>query len=354
MRFFSPRPSESRTQINKAGQIIAGRIGAKDENERDWAFSLAKRWRAAHAYPINTFQSTLRKTLKDYSNEPIAAQRLKRMSTMVDKLKSREQSMQLTTMQDIGGVRAILGSLDDVYRLVDEYKKRKWPHQLYKEKDHIQLPRDADGYRSFHLMYKYKNTRQPNYDGLSIELQIRTKLQHIWATGVETVGFFRGEALKSRQGSQDWLDFFTLISSAFAYKEGTNPIARFSNLSYSETLNEIRRKESELNALDFLKGMPVAAAQISQRQNRENTSHFHLIILNRERKMVAIKPYRRDDFERANTDYGSAEEQAKEGQPIEPVLVAAGKIRELRQAYPNFFLDIAQFVTKLKEIMVEQ
>jgi len=66
---------------------------------------------------------------------------------------------------------------------------------------------------------------------LRVELQIRTKLQHLWATAVETMGTFLGQALKSRQGSQDWLDFFTLISSAFSFIEGTPQIPRYSNLS---------------------------------------------------------------------------------------------------------------------------
>ncbi len=52
-----------------------------------------------------------------------------------------------------------------------------------------------------------------------IEVQLRTRLQHNWATAVETVGIFTGEALKSSQGNEDWQDFFRLVSTWFAHKE---------------------------------------------------------------------------------------------------------------------------------------
>ena len=120
---FALVPNESKKNINKAGHILI------DENSSPedvmWALDLADQWRACHSYPINTFQAALRRkfTLSKYDGEPIVAQRLKRMPTIIDKLK-RHPNMQLSTMQDIGGVRAILNSIDDVYRLASSYKNK--------------------------------------------------------------------------------------------------------------------------------------------------------------------------------------------------------------------------------------
>ena len=108
---FSNVPNESKSQINKAGHVLSK--GTSEFREYYWAVDLADRWRACHAYPINTFQANLRTKLKDYPNNPIAAQRLKRMPTMIDKLR-RHPNMKLTTMQDIAGVRAIVGNVSDV------------------------------------------------------------------------------------------------------------------------------------------------------------------------------------------------------------------------------------------------
>jgi hypothetical protein len=65
------------------------------------------------------------------------------------------------------------------------------------------------GYRGIHLVYRY-NGRKTEYNGLKIEIQIRTVIQHAWATAVETVGMFTQQALKSSQGEQDWLRYFAL------------------------------------------------------------------------------------------------------------------------------------------------
>ena len=247
---FSPVPSESKKQINKAGRLLADTPSNLDLT---WARDLAERWRACHAYPINTFQSTLRHALKPYS-EPIVAQRLKRMPTIIDKLR-RYENMQLTTMQDIGGIRAVLASIDDVYKLADEYINRKrLAHELVGQYDYIQNPRNEDGYRSLHLTYRYVNKQAPSYDGLRIELQLRTRLQHVWATAVETMGTFLGQALKSRQGDQEWIDFFALTSSAFAHKENCAPIPRFVSMSATETYQAVAAAEEKLRALEKMRG----------------------------------------------------------------------------------------------------
>jgi len=173
---FCKVPSESKTKINRAGTILVQ--GSESLQEMASALDLAERWRASHAYPINTFQGTLRKKLKGFSGNPIAAQRLKRMPTIIDKLR-RYPAMKLTTMQDIGGVRAILANVKNVYKLTENYiNNRRLLHDLADQKDYIQNPRSEDGYRGIHLIYKYKNKNVPDYDGLRLELQIRTRLQH--------------------------------------------------------------------------------------------------------------------------------------------------------------------------------
>src|SRR2546425_2674980 len=96
---FSRVPKESKSQINKAGQFLAQTDSTPEEFF--WAIDLAEKWRACHAYPINTFQATLRVKLRQYSPDSIAAQRLKRMPTIIDKLK-RFPDMNLARMQDIG------------------------------------------------------------------------------------------------------------------------------------------------------------------------------------------------------------------------------------------------------------
>lgn len=348
---FAKVPTISKGRINLAGKVLS-------ENKPngltlDDAVSIADSWRACHAYPINTFQATLRRKLKKFSNNPLVAQRLKRMPTIIQKLRIYPK-MQLARMQDIGGVRAILNSVHDVYLLAAEYKdKSRFTHQLAGEKDYIKFPRNEDGYRSLHLVYKYHNSTAKEYSGLLVELQIRTKLQHSWATAVETMGTFLGQALKSRLGDKEWLDFFSLVSSAFASIENTELLPKHNKMSQKEIFKEIAKMDEEMKVLEKIRGYSVAVNEINKRGSSDTGWSYHLIILNSIEKTVQIKPYKRGSIKQATEDYAKIEEEAAKGQKIEAVLVSAGPLSTLRQAYPNFFLDIGDFVKHIEFIIAE-
>jgi ppGpp synthetase/RelA/SpoT-type nucleotidyltranferase len=354
---FSSVPKETKGQINKAGHVLStlGESSSYQLGEFERALDLANRWRACHAYPINTFQATLRKKMQCFPKESIVAQRLKRMTTIIDKLK-RYPQMNLTDMQDIGGIRAILPTVTDVYTLVDNYKNNsKLRHKLVNEKDYIGKPRQNDGYRCYHLIYKYYNIKNQKYDGLKLELQIRSKLQHVWATAVETMSTFLGQALKSRQGDQEWLDFFAIISSAFSFLEKTPQIPKYNNLNKQQTFQKVMELEAALGALDKMKAFSVAVNEIVKRKKGEGNKYFyHLIVLNSLEKKVQVRAYDRNSFKEAMKDYSSVENEAsKPNNKIEPVLVAAGPIDSLRRAYPNFFLDISDFVKYVSSIIAQ-
>lgn len=344
-------PDVSKGAINRAGNLL--RDKGNDLNAILEALDLAGKWRACHAYPINTFQKTLRDKVKKLGlgENTIVAQRLKRMPTIIDKLR-RYPDMQLARMQDIGGVRAVVESYDDVIRLVQEYThlapNSRFDHKLSGQKDYISEPRTEDGYRSHHLIFSYKNRKAPEYEGLLLEVQIRTKLQHTWATAVETMGIYLGQLLKSRKGDQDWIDFFALTSSAFAHIEGLPLVPRFDHLGRQETFREVARMEKKLGVLDRLSGFVVAANKIVEEPTQ---GYYQLITLNTDDYSVGIKPFSRKAFEQAKEEYALVEKRASEGEKLEPVLVAVGSIGQLRRAYPNFFLDSTEFVDQVRNII---
>jgi putative GTP pyrophosphokinase len=107
-----PTPEYSRNQVNKAGNIL---LRAKEHNYKEilWAIDVLDNWRSCHGYPINTFQATLRQKLSLIDSNAIVAQRLKRMFSIIGKLK-RFEFMKLARMQDIGGLRAVVSTLDRV------------------------------------------------------------------------------------------------------------------------------------------------------------------------------------------------------------------------------------------------
>lgn len=348
---FAHVPIESKSQIKKAGQILSKDQSTITIEEFQWAFDLVTRWRACHAYPINTFQATLRTKLKNHYIDYIVAQRLKRLPTIINKL-SRFPNMKLDTMQDIGGIRAILKSIDNVYKLKDEYCGSPYFNQLIVDrKDYIDCPRNEDGYRGVHLVFKYKNQSNPRYDGLRVEMQIRTKLQHAWATAVETMGTFLGQALKSRQGDAKWLDFFALTSSAFAIKEKCPKVPRFAHFNNKDTFKAVANAEANLGALEKMRGFSMAINAIHTDIGKGKGSSYYLVVLDSLNHHVSVKPYDRDSFSKAIADYSEIELEVTKGKNVEPVLVSSGSINSLKSAYPNFFLDTSEFSKILADII---
>lgn len=188
-------PTYSKSRIIKAGQII--KSGNYTDNELQNALLVIDNWRASHAFPLQVIYCNLKRNFS--SENIIVAQRLKRLNSIVAKLQ-REPTMSLWTMHDLGGCRVIAPTIEDVYDISDKFKKSRIRHKLKKEYDYITNPKYS-GYRSYHLVYQYLSDTQETYNrNMLIEIQLRTRLQHLWATALETIGLFTNQALKASSG----------------------------------------------------------------------------------------------------------------------------------------------------------
>lgn len=342
----------SKSQINRYGDVL--RLGKTKSEAYEEAFSGVSAWRAAHLYPLNTFRATLtrRANLLNPINHPVIAQRLKRMPTIINKLQ-RNPGMELSRMQDVGGLRAIVDSLKDVYTLKAYYEGAKISHKIVNQKDYIREPK-LDGYRGIHLVFKYAglNPTAKTYDGMLVEMQIRTKLQHTWATAVEVAGVMLQEKLKNDMGNKQWLKFFRDTSKAFElieYLDGgkkyveipsdLNSVELYGRIYETDRRNKIVEKlESFSKAMNFL-GTSTAV------QGRK----YFLIILDPEKKQITIQGYSEKDYEHAIDKYRELEE-LHANTTIDQVLVSAGNLKQIKIAYPNYFADISDFVSKIRAI----
>ncbi len=339
------RPLFEKGEINRAGEILVDRRSATSE-ERAWAQSVLSNYRACHAYPINTFQALLRKKLKTIDADALVAQRLKRAPSVLLKLR-RFKDMKLARMQDIGGLRAVVGSIRNVRELEREYRNASFKHILVSAKDYIAEPK-ADGYRSIHLIYKYQNPLAPQYNGLQLELQLRTKLQHAWATAVETMGTFLGQALKSGQGERSWREFFLAASAALAVVEKCPPVPGYEAMSKEDIARQVSGLERDLRVLDKLNSFAIAADRIL---TQSGSGTYNLVVLNSSERTVSIRPFALARLDEANAAYAEVEARAASGEAVEAVLVAAGPVDALRKAYPNYFLDTQAFVAQIRKLI---
>lgn len=344
-----PTLKNSKNKINRAGDRLVEFLNGKGSiNDRDvmLALSVLRNFRTCHTYPVNTFQSTLRSKLQKIDKKAIVAQRIKRLPSTVLKLR-RFKGMQLARMQDIGGLRAVVGTLKQVHELADSYMtSKRLKYKLTGDKDYIAKPKES-GYRGIHLVYKYYNSIRQDYNGLYVELQIRTRLQHVWATAVETMGTYLEQSLKSSEGSQKWLNFFSLVSSAFAHIEKTKPVPGYELMDSTKTYKEVIRLEKDLDISNKLMAFNIATKHIN---TDRKSGVYHLIALYLKDKRVSINSYSRENIKKANEDYTSLESRSTDENPIQVVLVSTGSIKDLRKAYPNYFLDTREFLTQLSRL----
>lgn len=331
-------PKYSKSEINKAGKTIADKNSSK--KERQDALKVLNNWRSSHAYPLQVIASNLRSKNPD----SIVVQRLKRLDSITGKIE-RFPKMDLYRMQDLGGCRVIVDPIDEVYSAMNQYKSSRIRHILKREYDYIQNPKES-GYRSYHMVYQFHSDRKETYNkNMLIEIQFRTKIQHTWATAVEMMGIYTKSNLKSSQGNEDILRFFTLVSSILALKEGT-PVCPNTSESADELIKEIKSLDSKHNIVSTLSGLNVAIDFDEKNENKKN--NYYILILDYTRKRMRIKSFETKNIEVATEVYNQLEGKLESDKNI--VLVSASSFDSLRAAYPNYFTDIQEFVDMMRSL----
>lgn len=332
-------------EIDQAGRILvaAAPVG-KPEDEWLEAVHLVNSWRATHSGPLNTFQANLRRRV---GGDGIVARRLKRLPSIVSKL-ARLPRIPLSQMQDIGGCRAVVATTDNAFDLAADLAASRIRHRLVRYKNYVDFPRPS-GYRSLHLVYAYNSEQTTRWQGLNVEIQLRSELQHRWATAVETVGTFIGDDLKSNVGDQTWLRFFKLMSAAIAQREGTPEIPN-APTDRRELVKEIEECDRILGGTSERLAMFQALTRRLQAL-RGISNHWVVLELNLETGRVSGRAFRPNDLDQATAYYLERELGSRESQRVDVVLVSASSLNALRRAYPNYFADLAEFRHLIRETL---
>ena len=211
--------------------------------------------------------------------------------------------------------------------------------------DYVNTPKKS-GYRGHHLIYGYFSDKKDTYNGLKVEIQIRSNLQHVWATAVETVGTFTEQELKSSQGEKDWLRFFALMSSVFAHREHRSIVPNTPE-DHDELLDELRHYAKKLDVINRLNTYRTATRVLSDESKLKNVRYF-LLQLDRVNRKIRVRRFGRSDFHRASEEYLRAEGEVAAG---DTVLVSVESLDLLKRAYPNYFLDISRFLRQVRRVL---
>lgn len=354
----------SKKRIDKAGRDI--RHGCDNEIRQE-SISIIQNYREVHLFPLMLIKNHLSKTTQKISKKAIVARRLKRLPTIIDKLErptldgKSGNAIKLTRMQDIGGCRAIVANLDQLIKLYNKLNKSKSVHKIIKIDDYL-TPKDS-GYGGIHLIYScFENSQEENiWKKIKIEVQLRTGLQHAWATSLEIIDTLEGVALKtSLEGHKKWRRFFKIAGQLVAHKEKACEIENSDELE--QLSNELIVLEEELNVRRKLFQYRFAIDITTNKSDKLKKLRTHqgmfLVTVRRGATKkeddeitldVEIKVFDPKNMENAFIELADNEANIE---VMITVLVAAKDVRNLKKAYPNYFGSTNQF-TKFLDSIIE-
>ena len=337
----------SRSRIEKAGKYIASCKNMNIQAMEKEYLEVVDNWRAAHAFPLDEITSEIQSALQsvlqpsEYQN-CLIAQRLKRLESIIGKLQ-RNNNTGLYRMQDLGGCRIIVPTVKDVYNVVNIIKQHLSENGqvINKEYDYLKQPKELSGYRSYHIVIEYHGNQ--NYDNMLIEIQVRTKLEHYWATAVETIDCIEKDTLKAGTGNPTYNHFFKLASGLFSIKEQTSIVTGIPS-SEQEIVEEIYKIENQKSVRETLSAYSQAVRLTG---SYKDDAYYYLLVIDRLTKSINVRAYDRENIEHATQKYQELEKTLGQHNGYDVVLVAVQNISSLMDSYPNFFMNAQLFLAKL-------
>ena len=350
------KPQYTKGEVDAQGVKLRTYFEDEDEAALSEGLAVINNWRACHSYPLLSMRMTLTGRARRVDSRAIVAQRLKRLFSIAAKLE-RNPNMALSQMQDIGGCRAVVRTVGQVEKLVRLYEQSvarnpKRGAEFSKKYDYIQFPK-KDGYRSVHMIFKYRTTSRTHrvWNGLRIEIQIRSRLQHAWATAVETVDTFTRQAIKTGGGKKEWRRFFLLMGSAIAIME-RRPVCPEYPGDVVVLRTEIKEFIQKHNVRAVLRGWSKAMTVIPSTTTADAAVYLLYMDATEGSETVKVTGFSSAKEAKASETYLSTERAIKDKPTLQAVLVSAQSVQSLRSAFPNYFADTDVFIDAINQAVV--
>ena len=342
-----PKPAYSRAEVNAAGNALIASSASLDDRRQ--ARMVLNDWRAAHSLPLERVRRELQERVPE---DAWVAQRLKRLPSTEAKLR-RFRAMKLARMQDIGGCRAVLPTARDALAAAEAYRSRPPVHAIAHIDDYIARPK-ASGYRGVHLVSRFHASEEDEsvYDGMRVEIQLRSRLQHIWATTVETVAIFSGQALKSSVGDAHWLRLFALMGTEIACAE-TLPTVPETPVETRALQDELATLAHAVDALPRLERYRETLRVLEGHVRNGRAEYFHIVVESVPDGTARVRwnEYAADEREEAVRAFEDVEAATDHFPGTDTVLVRVASVDALRDAYPSYFADTRAFSERLRRVV---
>lgn len=284
-------------------------------------------WKFCHREIMDSAVQRLFDCAMSIDPDAIVVGRIKRTDSIIAKLCRPGESYNLNQLGDIAGCRAIVESPDNVTALVARLRGDGL-FEVRKDHGYISSPKPS-GYRSYHLIWQAPSGAGQSRR-LSCEVQVRTRLQHAWATGFEVYGRICDIDIKSGEGSSEEKEFFKLLADCFASLEPgldrNNSILPLNRLfQLNDRLHVAEKIEAANNAVTLLGSDDLGTKE-----------GYCLITTDYGEQTIDVCFYPSEDERDAYTEYARFERDKKEPGSIDGVLVRVSSSQNLMKAYPLY------------------
>ena len=333
----------TKSAAKHASRVLQSSESTQDEIDR--AKETVSLWREAHQEVLNAIHEVVKEVATDIDPDALCVSRLKRYDTIIGKLNRPQLHMNLNQMCDIAGCRAIVKDNECVAAIGRALKSRLQIKAGSGVKDYILRPK-PNGYRSLHLICTHDSSAS-GLSNLYCEVQIRTRLQHVWATALETYDVINGSGLKFNNGSPDEIRLFALMSNVFALREHSPAVPDVPS-DLGALRMEIIDLDNRMRALDRLTACSGSVSVVAKNGSFKDDA-LCLLCVDYEEQKTDLFIYDDKEELRANQMY-TRREEAKSGLQ-DVLLVKVSSLKGLQQAYPNYSMDIAEFLNTMRDFL---
>lgn len=351
----------SKKDVVRAGKNLIDDDLLNDQEKFNSTMGILTYWRDSHLVPLEKSNQLLNRYIHNIDKNAFIAKRIKRFDSIKRKLK-RFDKMELKNMQDIGGIRVVVSSqkqVDSILKILTNeicfYNKN---NELIKIDNYIKNPK-FDGYRSVHIVGIFKNSEG---EDRKIEFQLRTKLQHSWATTLEIIDIFTQQNLKSDSGFQNYKNFFKYVSDLFQLIESFKSFQKnnieelrkdlLNHLEKNDVLFQeaygimsfLRQGTSKTTIKDQLQLYCLSLKELNQKLSKSDKNSFILIRLNIAARKLEHENFSKKESKEALERYSLYEQTLSQNPNIIVALLSTDAIGGLQEAYPNYFADSEMFL----------
>jgi len=259
----------------------------------------------------------------------IITYRLKRIETIIGKLQRLDKKQKFARMWDISGCRCIVDNDREIYRLEKLITKN---FNVRKRTDYIKKPK-SNGYRSLHLYLQQEG------DDKVVEVQLRNRIDHNWATLVEITDFIFESQLKEIGKDKNLEKFLYLLSKR-------EPLT-FENKKY---IAKILRRYSYFNRLSqvFTRNYLKVRNRWLELEMREN--HKFFLIETKKGEIPKIDSF--SIFNKAESEYFNRYLNNQDSNIVLTHLLKPS-YKNMSSAYSNYILTVHSILDDINSILKE-